>query len=53
MNFVDREHCLLSLIKVQCGHSSIVKINGMLNDIFASAETNDEYGNFKVSSLLE
>lgn len=33
----------LSLIKLQCGNSSVVKIEGMLNDLYVSDTTNAEF----------
>ena len=40
---LDLEKSFLSLIKLQCGNSSVLKIEGMLNDLYVSETTKIEF----------
>ena len=40
---LDAEKRLLGMIKVQCGNSSVVKIEGMLNDLYVTETINDNF----------
>jgi hypothetical protein len=40
---LDLEKSFLSLIKLQCGNSSVLKTEGMLNDLYVSDTTNIEF----------